>query len=386
MTRRPYGSPQPSLRLVRDDDELVQRIADRDQLPEHDDPVLDMLQGWAADIDEDLPADLVDDPPRPLPSRRTVIVTRAGVAAGVAAVVLSGVTVAAAASEGGLAGFVSKVERGVERGVAAPRPADAAVLATADVTSQGPDRRSVRTALALASQRLGAGDRDGAAAVLSLVEDQLRRDPSLLDDADQALLATVRQDLTATDSRGDHLVLADPPSPASTSASRPGIRSPGRPDGAPAAAGPVTGRPSTRPSTSPTAPAPSGTPATGAPTSPASPTQAPTSPRPTTHPTHPTQPTPTRPTSPTTTPTSPTSPTSIPSTPTTSPTTPTVRPTSTPSATATGTARVESVPATSVRARTSGTSQRRTSGDQRSQIATRESTTSRGGGSGGEQR
>ncbi|WP_392469142.1 hypothetical protein ACF3NS_07970 [Arsenicicoccus cauae] len=384
MTRRPDGSPQPSLRLVRDDDELVQRIADRDQLPEHDDPVLDMLQGWAADIDEDLPADLVDDLPRPLPSRRTVLVTRAGVAAGVAAVVLSGVTVAAAASEGGLVGFVSKVERGVEKGVAAPRPADAAVLATADVTSQGPDGRSVRTALALASQRLGAGDRDGAAAVLSLVEDQLRRDPSLLDDADQALLATVRQDLTATDSRGDHLVLADPPSPASTSAARPGIRSPGRPDGAPAAAGPVTSRPSTRPSTSPTGPAPSGTPATGAPTSPASPTQAPTSPRPTTHPT---QPTPTRPTSPTTTPTSPTSPTSIPSTPTTSPTL-TVRPTSTPtpSATATGTARVGSVPATSVRARTSGTSQRRTSGEQRSQIATRESRTSRGGGSGGEQR
>lgn len=354
MNHRPDGTPQPSLRLVRDDDELVQQIADRRETVEHDDPVLAMLEGWATEIDQDLPEDLAEGAPRPLPSRRTVIVTRAGVAASVAAVVLSGVTVAAAASEGGLAGFVSKVERGVEKGVAAPRPADAAVLATADATSHGPDGHSVRTALNLASQRLKAGDRDAAAAVLSLVEDQVRRDPSLLGEGDHALLAAVRQDLTGSGSDDDGLVLAEPPRTAAASASptRPGTRSPDRSGTGSSAAGPVTTRPSSSPSTSPTStPTPT--------TTPSSPSQSPSpsSPRPTTQPTQPTTPT-TRPTTPTTRPTSPTTSPTSPSAPSTS--LPLRPPNPTPSVTGTGTPRVESRTPASGRTRTFGTTQQRT--------------------------
>lgn len=379
MNHRPDGTPQPSLRLVRDDDELVQQIADRRETVEHDDPVLAMLEGWATEIDQDLPEDLAEGAPRPLPSRRTVIVTRAGVAASVAAVVLSGVTVAAAASEGGLAGFVSKVERGVEKGVAAPRPADAAVLATADATSHGPDGHSVRTALNLASQRLKAGDRDAAAAVLSLVEDQVRRDPSLLGEGDHALLAAVRQDLSGSGSGDDGLVLADPPRTAAASASptRPGTRSPDRSGTGSSAAGPVTTRPSSSPSTSPTStPTPT--------TTPSSPSQSPSpsSPRPTTQPTQPTTPT-TRPTTPTTRPTSPTTSPTSPSAPSTS--LPLRPPNPTPSVTGTGTPRVESRTPASGRTRTSGTTQQRTPARDRSTSLTVAPSAARSGGHGGDQ-
>ena len=376
MNRRPDGTPQPSLRLVRDDDELVQQIADRREIVEHDDPVLAMLEGWATEIDQDLPEDLAEGAPRPLPSRRTVIVTRAGVAASVAAVVLSGVTVAAAASEGGLAGFVSKVERGVEKGVAAPRPADAAVLATADATSHGPDGHSVRTALNLASQRLKAGDRDAAAAVLSLVEDQVRRDPSLLGEGDHALLAAVRQDLSGSGSGDDGMVLADPPRTAAASASptRPGSRSPDRSGTGSPAAGPVTTRPSSSPSTSPTStPTPT--------TTPSSPTQTPTTQPtvPTTQPT--TQPTTSRPTSPTT---RPTSPGPRPSSPT-APATQGVQPNPTPSVTGTGTPRVESRTPTSGRTRTFGITQQGTPARDRSTSLTVAPSAARSGGHGGDQ-
>jgi hypothetical protein len=376
MNRRPDGTPQPSLRLVRDDDELVQQIADRREIVEHDDPVLAMLEGWATEIDLDLPEDLAEGAPRPLPSRRTVIVTRAGVAASVAAVVLSGVTVAAAASEGGLAGFVSKVERGVEKGVAAPRPADAAVLATADATSHGPDGHSVRTALNLASQRLKAGDRDAAAAVLSLVEDQVRRDPSLLGEGDHALLAAVRQDLSGSGSGDDGMVLADPPRTAAASASptRPGSRSPDRSGTGSPAAGPVTTRPSSSPSTSPTStPTPT--------TTPSSPTQTPTTQPtvPTTQPT--TQPTTSRPTSPTT---RPTSPGPRPSSPT-APATQGVQPNPTPSVTGTGTPRVESRTPTSGRTRTFGITQQGTPARDRSTSLTVAPSAARSGGHGGDQ-
>lgn len=376
MNRRPDGTPQPSLRLVRDDDELVQQIADRREIVEHDDPVLAMLEGWATETDLDLPEDLAEGAPRPLPSRRTVIVTRAGVAASVAAVVLSGVTVAAAASEGGLAGFVSKVERGVEKGVAAPRPADAAVLATADATSHGPDGHSVRTALNLASQRLKAGDRDAAAAVLSLVEDQVRRDPSLLGEGDHALLAAVRQDLSGSGSGDDGMVLADPPRTAAASASptRPGSRSPDRSGTGSPAAGPVTTRPSSSPSTSPTStPTPT--------TTPSSPTQTPTTQPtvPTTQPT--TQPTTSRPTSPTT---RPTSPGPRPSSPT-APATQGVQPNPTPSVTGTGTPRVESRTPTSGRTRTFGITQQGTPARDRSTSLTVAPSAARSGGHGGDQ-
>ena len=376
MNRRPDGTPQPSLRLVRDDDELVQQIADRREIVEHDDPVLAMLEGWATEIDLDLPEDLAEGAPRPLPSRRTVIVTRAGVAASVAAVVLSGVTVAAAASEGGLAGFVSKVERGVEKGVAAPRPADAAVLATADATSHGPDGHSVRTALNLASQRLKAGDRDAAAAVLSLVEDQVRRDPSLLGEGDHALLAAVRQDLSGSGSGDDGMVLADPPRTAAAFASptRPGSRSPDRSGTGSPAAGPVTTRPSSSPSTSPTStPTPT--------TTPSSPTQTPTTQPtvPTTQPT--TQPTTSRPTSPTT---RPTSPGPRPSSPT-APATQGVQPNPTPSVTGTGTPRVESRTPTSGRTRTFGITQQGTPARDRSTSLTVAPSAARSGGHGGDQ-
>ncbi|WP_050346583.1 hypothetical protein [Arsenicicoccus sp. oral taxon 190] len=308
MTRRP-DEPRPSLSLVHSDDEVVQRLSERALEPaDATDPVVSALGDWAAAIDRDLPADLREEP-LPAPSRRTVIVTRAGVAASVAAVVLSGVSVAAAANEGGISGFMHKAERAVELGVAAPRPADPAVLATADVTTSAVDRSATRKALLLAQQRLAAGDQDGAGAVLALVQDQLQRDPGALDDADRTLLSTLRDTLqsavvaapAATQTGSDRT-----PRPGATSAA-------GR---APATAG---GTGPTRP------PAPEDKTAAARPTSPASPSPAspsPTSPAsPSTSPTRPT-PAPTTP-APTTPPTRPSTPTAPPTTPSQPPTSPT---------------------------------------------------------------
>ncbi|MCH8612191.1 hypothetical protein [Arsenicicoccus dermatophilus] len=201
----PSTGPRPALSLVPGDPDLTAIQADDELLDTLGaraldasllaDPVTGLLGGWVDQLDENLPPDL-----RPeeiyAPSRRTVLVSRVGVAAGVAALVLGGGAVAAAATGGGLGGFMSKAHRAVEQGIAAPRPVDPAVLATADLpTSSLGDGHAVRRALVLAQQRLVAGDRDGAAAVVALIEAQVGRDPSLLDDGDRTLLATVRHGL-----------------------------------------------------------------------------------------------------------------------------------------------------------------------------------------------